>query len=371
MRPCAQVISLDSRTATKTPLTSCCIALLRVLESPDIQNTGRASPDMTYDDLLDYVNSKMRMSHIYQPVMLLSLLEGRGSCHQEDIAAAILKNDPSQLEHYTKITTDMVGKVLRKNGLVEREGKFFSLAGFDDLSPLEVERLKLACKERLITFLEERGDSIWSHRRKSDGYISGTVRYEVLKRARARCELCGISHTEKALEVDHIVPRNCGGSDDISNLQALCYSCNAMKRDRDDSDFRDIRGAYDHRESGCLFCEIDRNRIVAENELAYVIRDGFPVTEGHSLIIPKQHLPTYFNLGQAQVNAITSLLNEQKASLEADDNSIKGFNIGMNCGEASGQTIFHCHVHLIPRREGDVDQPRGGVRHTIPGKGAY
>ena len=326
---------------------------------------------MTYDDLLDFVTNKMRMSHIYQPVMLLSLLEGRGWSHQEDIAASILKCDPVQLEYYTKRTVEMVGTVLRNKGLVEYEGKVFKLAGFDELSPLEVERLKLACRERLIRFIEERGDTVWSHRRKSDGYISGTVRYEVLKRARARCELCGIPHTEKALEVDHIVPRNCGGSDDISNLQALCYSCNSMKRDRDDSDFRDIREAYDHRETGCLFCEIDQDRIVAENELAYVIRDGFPVTEGHSLIIPKQHVATYFDLGQAQVNAITSLLNEQKALLESDDDGIKGFNIGMNCGEVSGQTIFHCHVHLIPRRHGDVEEPRGGVRHTIPGKGAY
>ena len=92
--------------------------------------------------------------------------------------------------------------------------------------------------------MEQRGDRIWSHRKKSSGYVSGTLRYEVLKGAKFRCELCGISAQEKALEVDHIVPRNSGGKDDLSNLQALCYSCNAMNRYRDDTDLRQIADSY-------------------------------------------------------------------------------------------------------------------------------
>lgn len=124
----------------------------------------------------------------------------------------------------------------------------------------------------------------------------------------------------------------------------------------------------------CLFCNIqtnERTRIIAENELAYVIRDGFPVTPGHTLIIPKRHAVDYFELVQSEVNAINALMHEQKRLLMFDDPSIQGFNIGMNCGEVAGQTIFHCHVHLIPRRNGDVENPRGGVRHVIAGKGFY
>jgi 5-methylcytosine-specific restriction endonuclease McrA len=79
------------------------------------------------------------------------------------------------------------------------------------------------CAEKIDQYVDKRGDRIWSHRRKSTGYISGTLRYEVLKRAKFRCELCGVSADEKALEVDHIIPRQIGGPDDISNLQALCY----------------------------------------------------------------------------------------------------------------------------------------------------
>jgi diadenosine tetraphosphate (Ap4A) HIT family hydrolase len=193
----------------------------------------------------------------------------------------------------------------------------------------------------------------------------------VLKRARFRCELCGISADEKALEVDHIIPRIHGGSDDLSNLQASCYSCNAMKRDRDRTDFRWIRDSYAHRESGCLFCEIPKERVIDENELAYVIRDGFPVTPLHTLIISKRHVQTYFELGQSEINAFTSLLNDQKKAIEADYGTVDGFKVGINGGTSAGQTIAHCHMHLIPRRTADVPDARGGVRHVIAGKGFY
>ena len=102
-----------------------------------------------------------------------------------------------------------------------------------------------------------------------------------------------------------------------------------------------------------------------------VFHDRFPVTEGHTLFIPKRHALDYFELSQAEINAINQLMNHQKVLLRHSDRTIEGFNIGMNCGEAAGQTIFHCHVHLIPRRKGDVENPRGGVRHIIAGKGFY
>ncbi len=124
----------------------------------------------------------------------------------------------------------------------------------------------------------------------------------------------------------------------------------------------------------CLFCDVqlnDRQRIIAENALAYAIRDGFPVTEGHTLFIPKRHTLDYFGLVPTEVNAINALMAEQKTTLQEADSTIDGFNIGMNCGETAGQSVFHCHVHLIPRRMGDVENPRGGVRHIIAGKGHY
>ena len=115
----------------------------------------------------------------------------------------------------------------------------------------------------------------------------------------------------------------------------------------------------------------DRSRIISENTLAYAIRDRFPVTEGHTLFMPKRHVQDYFGLTQAEINAVNALMREQKSHLQKSDASIEGFNIGMNCGEVAGQTVFHCHVHLIPRRRGDVENPRGGIRHVIPAKATY
>ena len=315
----------------------------------------------------------MRMSHIYQPVMLIELLKNQGVLNQSEIAKSLLAHDQSQIDYYIKIVNSMVGRVLRKHAIVTRDAasKKYKLTGYDSLSDDQVLILIGLCQDRLEDFINSRGDAIYQHRRKSSGYISGTIRYEVFKRAKFRCELCGISAEEKALEVDHIIPRNCDGSDDISNFQALCYSCNATKRDRDDTDFRGMREMYDYRVSGCLFCEMREDRVIAENELAYAIRDGFPVTELHTLIIPKRHVATYFELGQAEVNACNQLLSQLKQDIEQQDDSVKGFNIGMNNGESAGQTIFHCHIHLIPRRDFDVGDPRGGVRGVIPSKQRY
>ena len=265
----------------------------------------------------------------------------------------------------------MVGKVLRNRGIVEKDGKAFTLAGFDSLTSDQIAQLVALCQQQLEKYLEARGDAVYQHRRLSAGYISGTLRYDVLKRSAFHCELCGVSADVRALEVDHIVPRNHGGSDDPSNLQALCYSCNAMKRDRDDEDLRAVRESYAHSETGCLFCEVPAERVIAQNELAYAIFDGFPVTEHHCLVIPKRHIPDYFALSRPELKACDDLLREMKSRIQAMDCKVTGFNIGLNAGEDAGQTIFHCHIHLIPRRKGDVAAPRGGVRHVIPDRGDY
>jgi diadenosine tetraphosphate (Ap4A) HIT family hydrolase len=124
----------------------------------------------------------------------------------------------------------------------------------------------------------------------------------------------------------------------------------------------------------CLFCEAlvsDRARIVQENDLAYATRDAYPVTPLHTLIIPKRHVLNYFGLTTAEVSAIHELILAQKAVIDALDSTVGGYNVGMNCGEIAGQSVWHCHVHLIPRRQGDAPHPKGGVRHVIPWKGSH
>lgn len=326
---------------------------------------------MRYEQLADFVTTRMRMSHVYQPVMLLALLERGGQASVSEIALAILGHDDSQLEYYEKITNNMVGRVLRKHGVVAKDQNHYRLVGYEHFSKLQIAALIALCQKKLDDYIRKRGERIWQHRKLSTGYISGTLRYEVLKRAKFHCELCGISAALKALEVDHITPRNRGGADNIDNLQALCYSCNSMKRDRDDTNFHKVIESYRHRQSDCLFCETPRERLVSENKLAYAIRDSFPVTELHTLVIPKRHVVDYFELSRPEVNACNRLLEEMRHEIKGSDDRVVGFNIGMNAGEAAGQTIFHCHIHFIPRRSGDVENPRGGVRHVIPGKGNY
>ena len=325
-----------------------------------------------FDALSNFILNEMRMSHIYQPVMLIELLERRGPASVTEIARALLGHDVSQVEYYEHITKNMVGKVLTNSrGITSKEKNQYTLIGSEELTDDERSQLITHCQNKIEEFLGKRGDKVWEHRRKSSGYISGTIRYEILKRAKFRCELCGISAEQKALEVDHIIPRNNGGTDDQSNLQALCYSCNAMKRDRDTTDFREVNVSYDHRELGCIFCEMPSERVIAENELAYAILDAFPVTKGHTLIIPKRHVSDFFSLYQPERNAMQRLLEEQRQNILNADSTVTGFNIGNNVGEDAGQTVMHCHTHLIPRRKGDVEEPRGGVRGVIADKQKY
>ena len=312
------------------------------------------------------------MSHIYQPVFLKALLDNNGSATANTIAKAILEYDSTQLEYYEEITKKVPAKVLLNTGLIAKDSDTYRLADdFNRLTLAEARLLGSYCDQRLAEYLLKRGDRPFYHRKKKSGYISGSIKYEVLKRAKSRCESCGISNREKALEVDHIIPRNHGGTNEISNLQALCYSCNAMKRDTDDTDFRDVIKSYADRKSECLFCEIPKERVIDENELAYVIEDGFPVTPKHALVIPKRHVASYFELHQPEINACNQLLEKTKESILATDSDVTGFNVGINVGEDAGQTIFHCHIHLIPRRKGDVEKPKGGVRGVIPGKQSY
>jgi 5-methylcytosine-specific restriction endonuclease McrA len=251
---------------------------------------------MTYERLADFVRNRMRMSHVYQPVMLTALLQNSGRCSTAQIARSILAHDESQVEYYEDVVKNMVGRVLRGHGIVEKDGGGYSLAGYEDLDDEQIEHLIGLCEAKLEEYKARRGRRIWQHRKISAGYVSGTLHYEVLKRARFRCELCGVSADVRALEADHIVPRSRHGVDDLDNLQALCYRCNASKRDRDDTDFRGVTESYKRRERGCPFCEVPAERVVAENELSYAIRDAFPVTPMHTLVIPKRHAPGYFEL---------------------------------------------------------------------------
>ena len=121
----------------------------------------------------------------------------------------------------------------------------------------------------------------------------------------------------------------------------------------------------------CLFCDVNQSGCAHENDLAYASYDSYPVSEHHCLIIPKRHIKDYFDLSNDELVACNDLIKIVKKEITNKDPLVKGFNLGTNIGIVSGQSILHCHFHLIPRREGDVDNPQGGVRSVIPNKQHY
>lgn len=120
----------------------------------------------------------------------------------------------------------------------------------------------------------------------------------------------------------------------------------------------------------CPFCTLTDQRIRTKNEHGVVIRDGFPISPGHTLIIPKRHLASFFELTNSERQALFDLLEKAKAVIDMEF-SPAGYNIGINDGAAAGQTVPHLHIHLIPRYDGDVPDPRGGVRWIFPDKADY
>ena len=121
----------------------------------------------------------------------------------------------------------------------------------------------------------------------------------------------------------------------------------------------------------CLFCDSKKSGIAHENDLAYASFDSYPVSDHHCLIIPKRHIKDYFDMTNDELIACNDLIQIVKNEILSKDTNVEGFNIGTNAGKIAGQSIMHCHIHLIPRREGDVDNPQGGVRSVIPNKQHY
>ena len=122
--------------------------------------------------------------------------------------------------------------------------------------------------------------------------------------------------------------------------------------------------------ASCPFCNLPRDRVLHERETAFAIRDGFPVSPGHTLIIPKRHVTSFFEVTDAERADLMSLLAVARDDLDRQFRPA-GYNIGINDGAAAGQTVPHLHIHLIPRYEGDREDPRGGVRWVLPDKAAY
>ena len=205
--------------------------------------------------------------------------------------------------------------------------------GGEELSDAERDQLLELCRQRLDAFRMQRGEEVFAHR--SRHRWRWTTSCPGTMAARTTSATC----------------------------RALCFRCNAGKRDTDSTDFRGMQASYASREAGCVFCALEGSgRVLLENELALCIADAYPVTPGHSLVIPRRHGADGLALHQPEWNAVVELLKTRREQLSAQDASISGWIVGFNSGEAAGQTVFHADWHLLPRREGGREEPRDGVR---------
>ena len=121
----------------------------------------------------------------------------------------------------------------------------------------------------------------------------------------------------------------------------------------------------------CLFCNVPSSEHIFENSLAFSTYDSYPVSKHHALIIPKRHVENYFDMSDEEILSCNKLIKKMRYKIKEIDPTVDGFNIGTNSGKIAGQSIMHCHIHLIPRRKNDVDNPQGGVRGVIPSKQHY
>jgi len=121
---------------------------------------------------------------------------------------------------------------------------------------------------------------------------------------------------------------------------------------------------------GCPFCDLAQRPLLVESQFAVAVEDAYPVSPGHTLVVPKRHVDAYFDCTSEEKTEIWTLVDRVRDLLLTRDRPA-GFNVGFNAGLAAGQTVMHAHVHVIPRYDGDVDDPRGGVRHAVVGRGYY
>ena len=123
-------------------------------------------------------------------------------------------------------------------------------------------------------------------------------------------------------------------------------------------------------EAACPFCNLPAGQILFKNRLVFAILDKFPATSGHLLVIPFRHVASFWELEEEEMAATNAMLKRCKSFID-EKFAPQGYNVGVNIGKDAGQTVMHVHIHLLPRYEGDVEDPVGGVRHTLPGKGNY
>lgn len=188
-------------------------------------------------ELIEFIRTRMRMSHIYQPMVIRSLLDSGNVATVRQLALDLLSSDEAQIRYYEDRIKTMPLPVLRRHGVISTDRDGVVRLNVDRMTFEQRAELRAACDQAIGDFLSRRGLATWDNRLLELEPVPESIRYEVLKRD-GRCLLCGATPQEERLEVDHVKPRSKGGGNGADNLQTLCGRCNRGKSNRDEADFR-------------------------------------------------------------------------------------------------------------------------------------
>lgn len=317
--------------------------------------------------LKHFLLNKMTMTGPYQPIIIRALLKGNGKADLTDIAKEIAQLDPDMIDYYISRLKVFPKQVLKKHGIAEipKGQPHYVFMRELEISPSELPELIEICDNKISEWYAK-------HPTENEEYSGWGLKRVSLISKYPYCTYCGSRPPDVELDIDHILPRDKGGTDDDKNLQVLCHKCNRAKGNHLLPSAKAALANHLSSYRDCLFCNLGADRpILASNDYILAFRDAFPVSEGHTLIIPKRHVSSPRHLTAIEINHLFETAKLLSSEIEKSDSSIKGFTIGFNDGEPAGQTIFHAHLHVIPRRHGDTPSPRGGIRNVISGKGDY
>ena len=279
-------------------------------------------PTLTVDELIEFIDTKMRMSHIYQPLLIQSLVESGGQATLRELAVKFLSEEEAEIQEMMKTIKTMPVHVLsaknknRKKPIVEeRDGVVRLLAKPADLK----ERAEIlgACARKLHEYVARRGEGIWNHKWLNSP-AGGSMRLRVLEAGGRRCAICGATHKDRLLDVDHIIPRSKGGPSTFENLQVLCSKCNRAKGNRSDRDFR-VAEPESHTDGDNTLSALPTlTDFPAENDLARAVWQDID-TGRHMCILSKRYVTSFAELQSQEVLAIHDIVRVvSKWNEEAD-----------------------------------------------------
>ena len=298
---------------------------------------------MKYGDLENFIHKKMRMTHIYQPIMIKTLLKsGDNTASVEEIARNFLDNDDSQVNYYKKITKRWPHITLKKHNIVSYKKNRYTLLIDEKLSHQEKDKLLELCDLRLNEFIDK---DPWIQKRRELERISPgkSMRYDVLSKSKGVCIACGARPPAASLHIDHIMPASLGGLTEMGNLQALCYLCNTQKRNRDDLDFLRAHKRLQFRNKKCSLCK--KKKDIKSNSMAYAVKAKHSIPDMH-LIIPNRHVTSFMDLIPAEKQLCLVLVDEVMDHIKNENSAVTDFQVS----GFDGRHNKHCSISIVPTR---------------------